>query len=185
MRVRWKQSHAKQWCTECESESPCRNLITVCTLPPAKLFAFHMLDILIIYSVSAFAPQSSAYKQGQNPHFTWCTTDITYNSTWYKNTSIFKAASIPDVRPIESSRFLAAGPTCLLRSIHQHTPDGTERISPDVAMELCQSESQEIYQIHLRPSSTWPRSAALQDRSLGWATSKWEIKLSWPLYITH
>lgn len=43
----------------------------------------------------------------------------------------------------QCGKFLTAGPTCLLASIHQHTPDGTELTPPDAAVE--QPESQGNY----------------------------------------
>lgn len=77
--------------------------------------------------------------------------------------------------------FLTAGSTCLVESIHQHTLDGTVLISPHAAVELYQSESQGIYQIHLRPSSSWPQSAALQELR-NWATSKLSSKVNYTKY---
>lgn len=100
-----------------------------------------------------------------------------------------KAGYNPHVGSTECGKFLTAGPTCLLGHIHQHTPDGTELTSPDAAVELCQSESQGNYYIHLRPSESWPQTAALQDGSLeaGPRASclvKWEINQSWLLFGT-
>lgn len=54
---------------------------------------------------------------------------------------VCRAGYNPDVGSTECDKFLTAGPTCLLGSIHQHTPDGTGLTSPDAALELRQSKS--------------------------------------------
>lgn len=54
---------------------------------------------------------------------------------------VCRAGYNPDVGSTECGKFLTAGPTCLLGSIHQHTPDGTGLTSPDAALELRQSKS--------------------------------------------
>lgn len=62
-----------------------------------------------------------------------------------KTEGVCRAEYNPDVGSTECGTFFTAGPTCLLRPIRQHTPDGTELTSPDTAVEQFQSESQGKY----------------------------------------
>lgn len=56
-----------------------------------------------------------------------------------KTEGVCRAEYNPDVGSTECGTFFTAGPTCLLRPIRQHTPDGTELTSPDTAVEQFQS----------------------------------------------
>lgn len=80
-------------------------------------------------------------------------------------------------------------PAFLLGSIYQCGPDDTELNSPDAAVEMCQSESQEIYQICLRPRQSWPQSEPHyktdnQSVPLESCCVKWKMPLCWPLLWT-